>query len=240
MPYNAAEAIGYGWSKFVENLGSMLLITLGLMILPSVIDQISNLITGSGSLISSGLSNCDPTSGNFVDCVLSQSPGTGTGVAMLVLSVGSSIVSLTVSVLLQAALYKGALLIVDGHQPSLGDMILGWDKLKMFGTVILVALITIVGVLLCVLPGIIAAFLLMFAPLLAVDNQGGSITDPLKRSFEMVKNNVGQLILLVILCFFVTILGFLACCVGLLAAVPTITIAQAYSVRRLEGRPVAG
>jgi len=92
---------------------------------------------------------------------------------------------------------------------------------------------------LCIIPGIVAVFLLMFAPMMAIDTQGGSITDPLKRSFELVKNNIGSVLLFWLLSILVSILGVLACCVGLLVTTPLLAIAQAYTMRKLEGRPVA-
>lgn len=239
-PYNAAEAISYGLKKFVENIGSMLLISLCVILVPMVMDQINNLITGTSSLLFPTPGNCDPASPDYVSCVLRQTPSAGPGVLISFLSFGISLISILISILLQAALYKGALLIVDGQQPGLGDMFRGWSKPRQLGTVLLVGLITFVGVLLCVLPGIIAAFLLIFAPLLAVDTVADSVTVPLRGSFELVKNNVGQLILLVILQFLVVVLGLLACCIGIVAAIPMVSIAMAYSLRILQGRPVAG
>ncbi|MEZ5161211.1 MAG: hypothetical protein R2709_11025 [Marmoricola sp.] len=114
-------------------------------------------------------------------------------------------------------------------------MFKGWSKGGVLGTMAVMWVIVMVGMMLCYIPGIIASFL--FAPMFAVDNQGGSITDPLKRSYELVKN-VGQ-ILLWILTAVVIFVGEILCFVGLLAAFPVVMIAHAYTIRKLEGRPVA-
>jgi uncharacterized protein involved in cysteine biosynthesis len=62
------------------------------------------------------------------------------------------------------------------------------------GWTILAGLIISVGVLLCVLPGLIAAFFLLFVPFLAIEMTRG--VNPLVGSFNAVKEKAGSLILL--------------------------------------------
>ena len=246
-PYNATEAITYGWNKFKENVQPMVLITLcivgviaGVMLVMFLIMSAMGAFT---SAVTPSASNCDPNASDYLDCLMNQSQGAtvsaGFGFGMMFLWMGAALVAMLASLYFQAAAYKGALLIVDGQKPTLGDMFKGWSKGGVLGTMAVMWIIVMVGMVLCYIPGIIASFLLMLAPMFAVDNQGGSITDPLKRSFELVKNNVGQMILFWILTFVVIFVGELLCGVGLLAAFPVVMIAQAYTARKLEGRPVA-
>ena len=226
--FSATNAIGYGWRKFTEHLGTMLLIAV--------------LILGLSVAISTGFSLLStilglPVSSNPFD--QPRALDSALLSAQMVLSVVESILITVVSVFLQAAAYKGALLIVDGRTPSLGDLFQGWDKGKLIATMIVVWLVIFAGTILCIIPGIIAAFLLTLAPIFAVDNLGGSITDPLKRSYELVKNNIGQMLLLWLLTFLITIAGLCLCGVGLLVALPVVWLGQAYTARVLEGRPVA-
>jgi uncharacterized membrane protein len=238
-PYSATAAISYGWNKFTQNPGPLLLVTLSIFVVSIIFEVISSVIQ---AIAAPGITNsCDPNSADYLSCLTDSNFGLGVGVGLttsllvMVLSVLSSLAS----VFLQGGLYRGALLIVDGQTPTIGEMFQGWAKGRYLITVILMAIIVVIGVVLCIIPGIVAAFLLMFAPMLVVDNSAGSITDPLKRSYEIVKNNVGSVLLFWLITVGVTILGFLACCVGLLVALPLVTIAQAYTVRKLEGRPVA-
>jgi uncharacterized membrane protein len=58
-------------------------------------------------------------------------------------------------------------------------------------------------------------------------------------SFSLVGRNFGNGLLTGLLAGFVLLAGALACLVGLLAAVPIITLAGAYAFRRFQGGPVA-
>ena len=58
-----------------------------------------------------------------------------------------------VSQILIAGLYKGAANIVDGKSFSLGQMFDGWDKTQVVIAAILVGVATVIGTILCYLPG---------------------------------------------------------------------------------------
>lgn len=71
---------------------------------------------------------------------------------------------------------------------------------------ILVGVIVIVGMFLLVLPGIVAAYLLMFAiPMVMLDNKNP--VDALKESFGLVKSHVGDTIVFAVLAIVVIAVG---------------------------------
>ena len=72
------------------------------------------------------------------------------------------------------------------------------------------------GVCLCILPGIWLGIRLWYAPLLA--SQGASFTEAFSRSWEMTKGHFWQLFLMGLTMFGILILGFCACCVGVIFA----------------------
>jgi len=226
--YSATDAIGYGWRKFTEHLGTMLLIAVMLLGLSMAISMAFSLLS---TIIGIPMSTNPFDEPRAVDGALTA--------AQFVVSAASNLVVTVVAVFIQAAAYRGALMVVDGHTPTFSELFSGWDKGKLLATMLVMWLIVMVGTILCIIPGIIAAFLLILTPIFAVDNQGGAITDPLKRSYELVKNNVGQMLLLWLLAFLVTMVGVCLCGIGLLAAMPVVWLAQAYTARVLEGRPVA-
>jgi uncharacterized protein involved in cysteine biosynthesis len=86
------------------------------------------------------------------------------------------------------------------------------------GWTLVAGLIVFAGALLCLLPGLVAAFFLMFVPFLAIELTSG--TNPLVGSFNAVKEQAGNLILL----FLVFIgLGIALAIVGLiLGLIPVI------------------
>ncbi len=103
---------------------------------------------------------------------------------------------------------------------------------------ILQGLITFVGYLLCIIPGIIAAFLLWFTPFFVIDRHMAP-TDALSASFNLVKSHAGVLVLFGIVSVVVYFAGAIVCLVGLLVSIPVVLIATAYMYKRMAGEPVA-
>ncbi len=63
--------------------------------------------------------------------------------------------------------------------------------------------------------------------------------ESIKASFSFVKDNIGNLLLLLILTWIALFVGALLCGLGLFVAVPVVVIAQAYAYKMLRGQPVA-
>jgi hypothetical protein len=107
------------------------------------------------------------------------------------------VVTLVVSVLVSLFQTKLGLAAADRDQRSFAEL-RGEAMTKLgpyIGWTLLAGLIISVGVVLCVLPGLIAAFFLLFVPFLAIEmNRGG--LNPLVGSFNAVKERAGSLILL--------------------------------------------
>jgi uncharacterized membrane protein len=103
---------------------------------------------------------------------------------------------------------------------------------------LIVALLTAVGFVLCILPGIVVAFFTMFVTALVV-GEGASATDAISGSVALVRQNLGAVVVWFLLAIVLAFVGAIVCLVGLLVTVPVIVISQAYTVRVLHGRPVA-
>ena len=106
-----------------------------------------------------------------------------------------SFISLALAVLASLWQTMVALAAVDGDERPFGTLVSeAMGKLGAYlGWTIVAGLIVFVGLVLCVLPGILAAFFLMFVPFLAIEmrRQG----NPLSDSFNAVKQEAGNLIL---------------------------------------------
>jgi uncharacterized membrane protein len=61
----------------------------------------------------------------------------------------------------------------------------------------------------------------------------------MRASFEVVSGNVGQLLLLAIVCLVLNLVGALLCGVGLLVTLPMTAIAIAYAWRFFTGGMIA-
>ena len=154
-------------------------------------------------------------------------------------------VQLAVWLIIGLGLIRAALAIVDGRAPILSDLLSTKDLLPYFVASIVAAVVVGVGFLLCIIPGLIAAYLLQFFGYAIVDNQTGSTMGrpdgmgALSTSYEITKQTVGTLLPLVLACALLNLVGALLCGVGLLVTAPVTAIALAFAWRRLTGGPVA-
>jgi hypothetical protein len=108
---------------------------------------------------------------------------------------------------------------VAGRTPSIGDAlnVVAGRLVDVIVASVLVMVIVGVGMLLLVVPGVIAGFFLIFTlPAVLLDNQGA--LDALKRSFNLVKDNIVPVLLFVVGCI---VVGIVVSLVGrILGAVP--------------------
>jgi uncharacterized membrane protein len=105
---------------------------------------------------------------------------------------------------------------------------------KAVGTVIIVMVGTVIGLILLIVPGVIFIVLTAFALPLVMDKGLGPI-EAIKRSIALTKGNRWNLFLLMLACLGISILGFLALFVGLLVSTPVTLFAVIHAYRTLEG-----
>lgn len=99
---------------------------------------------------------------------------------------------------------------------------------------IIVGVIVLVGLVLLIVPGVIAAVGLMFSSYLIVDKGRGPI-EAVKETWKMTKGHKWELFLLVLAIIGINILGLLALVVGLLVSVPVSMLAVVHAYRKLSG-----
>ena len=104
-----------------------------------------------------------------------------------------------------------------------------WDFL--LGS-ILYGLIVLGGLILLIIPGMYWAIKYHFYGYLIID-QGMGPVDAIKKSGELTDGAKWNLLVFWLALFGIYILGFLACCVGILFAIPVIIVAVAYVYRTL-------
>lgn len=123
-----------------------------------------------------------------------------------------------------------------------GGTHVGWDGLwapqyffSVLGAMILQTLVILIGLVLLVVPGIIAALLLSFTQLAVVDKNLNPI-DALKESYRLARPHLGKLFLLMLALIGINLLGLVALVVGLLVTIPVSLITVAHIYRTLGGR----
>jgi uncharacterized membrane protein len=106
---------------------------------------------------------------------------------------------------------------------------------KYVGVKILTGIIVVIGLVLLIVPGIIAALALLFATYLVIDRNLGPI-EAIKESVRITKGHRWQLFLLALAVIGINILGALALLVGLVVTVPVSLLAVAHAYRKLAGK----
>jgi uncharacterized membrane protein len=201
-PFDIGTALSYGWNKFVQYIGQVIVIVLIIVAVQIVFQVIRGIIVGSVG-----------------------------GFAGLFLSLGLLIVGFIISFILQMGLIRMGLLITAGHEPDPGT-VFKFDNLGPYALAsILVGILTFIGLFVFCVGALIVAFFTVFYGFYILDQQQQPV-ESITSSFNLVKDNIGQLLLFVIV---VVLLNLFTC--GLAAGVTQ--IATAYAYRKLNGQPIA-
>ena len=107
---------------------------------------------------------------------------------------------------------------------------------KFFAASLLTSLAIGFGLVLLIVPGLIAMVLFMFSTFLVVDRGVGPF-EAMRASMELTKGNRWPVFGFAVLTALIVVLGVLALGVGLLVAVPIVGLATAYAYRFLSGGP---
>jgi uncharacterized membrane protein len=201
-------AISYGWKKFSENVGPFIILVLAVFAAVVVLNILQTVLT--------------PDS---------------TGFLAFFWSVALSIVVFIVTFIIQAGVYRAGLGVTKGQTPSVSMLTETTNIGPYILTVIVVGLGALVGFLLCVIPGIVWLIFTAYAPILALD-KGMGPGDAISTSLNWVKDNFGQVFLVLLVSWVVYVAGAILCLVGLLVSIPVALVAIIYSYRALNQEPV--
>ena len=133
--------------------------------------------------------------------------------------------------LLLFPLYAGLIYMIhkanSQQEISFSDLFIGYKQktaqIILYG--FLSQIIISIGLLLCVIPGIIlTAMLFIGLPIVFFENK--TAVQALQKSFEIGKANLGTLLGITIVAYLIGISGVLLCCIGLLASLPFIYAAM--------------
>lgn len=216
--FSAPAAIGWGWDKFKENVGPILIAVLIFIVGSIVVNILAGVVSGGGgSPFGPSADAMDFDIGDFL----------------------ANIVATAVTTVLAAVFARASLDVVDG-KPF--DFLGSFSKVNILNVIIasvLVSIIVTIGFILLVIPGLIALFLTYFTTLYVVDDDAGSPVQAISDSVKLVSSNVGDALLLALLSVLVLIAGAIALLIGLVVAYPVVALASAYAYRRFRGQPVA-
>jgi uncharacterized membrane protein len=231
-PFSVGDALSWAWNKFTKNPAPLIV---SVLVYGLIVGVIASIVQFSAL----GLADTSVSSYSADDASFSYSYNvTSLGPASIAILVLGYLVLLVVAAAISSAQYVGLLGIADGQPTTIGSFF----KPRYIGPMIVLTLIVGVlvgiGYVLCVIPGLIVALFAIFAHPILVDRNLSPI-DSLKASIEIVKANVGQVILVWLVAGLIGLAGALACGVGVLVSAPVASLMLVYTYRRLSGGQVA-
>jgi uncharacterized membrane protein len=149
------------------------------------------------------------------------------------------IIAFVVGMVLAMGLIRASLAVVRGETPEVSMLFETEGIGPYIIAAILFGIMFAVGLILCIIPGIIVAIVFMFYGFIIVENPSISPIDALKESMELTKGRLGELFVFVLALIGINIVGLLVCFVGLIFSYGITAIAVAYAYRTLRGEPVA-
>lgn len=230
-PFNVGDAFSWAWNKFSKNAVALIV---PMLVYALVMGVLGGLF---GFLLSGTFENVTTVTGSTSYGVSTQTTATATAMTWVVAVIGL-VVFVFLGLVIQASYSSGLLDIADGREVAIGSFFQPRNLGGAAVTAILVSLAVGVGYVLCIVPGIVAAFLFAYSVYFAVDKNVSGV-DALKASFETVKNNAGPSILTTLLAGLVAGAGAIVCYVGMLVTGPLGALVNIYAYRRLSGGQVA-
>lgn len=147
------------------------------------------------------------------------------------------IISFAASTIVSIAYARLALSAEAGEHVTWQELWAPEHFLNMVGASLVQAVIIFVGIILLVIPGIVAALILMFTQLSVVD-KGLNPIEALKNSYYLTKGHLLELFVFVLVIMVLNIIGLLALVIGLLVTLPVSLIAVAHVYRILANKEV--
>lgn len=220
-------ALGYGWAALKNNLGPLVLLALVVI----GVQVVLNLI---GALLDQGASGDSAlVAGTF-------------GFLRLLFSIVAWVIGFVVAI----GLIRAALAVLDGRKPSVNLLVEGQGLTTYILAAILFSLGVFFGLLACLIPGLVLAFIWQFYGYAIVDGAGSvSATGSLGRSLAVVKTGVGELLVLwlafigigfvIALVAVIPLVGWIVAAVAAIFFYPVAALAIAYAWRTLSGGVIA-
>ncbi|HYE31494.1 MAG TPA: GYF domain-containing protein [Methylomirabilota bacterium] len=203
------ESFSRSWALFKEHLGLILAAQILLLIVVMIGYVLTGFLTGS-------------TTG--------RPPAGGVATAQhITLTIVGSVLQTVINALAIGGYYAFLMNLMRGHRVAVTNVFVGFSRLA--GPLIVLevvrSILTVLGFVLCVLPGIYLAVAWIFAVPVLLDKKY-SFWESMEVSRKVVTQHWFQVFVFLILVFLFNVLGAVACLVGLLVTFPVSTLAFLY------------
>lgn len=231
--YDVNRALGYGWTRLQDHPGPLLLAGVAVVAGIAVLQVL-------GLLVGSALGGEDTAQYGYDPATRDFGSGPAGG-ALLDASFGVSLLfvlaAIALALVLHAGLVRAALDITAGRAVTVRGVLTVTDLPQVLLTAVVLATATTVGLVLCLLPGLVVWFLTGFTLFFLVDRRLSPL-EAVKASVAFTLEHLGPLAALFATSLLAYFAGAVLCGVGLVAAIPVVVLAQAYTYRVLREEPV--
>lgn len=212
---DAGDVLGRAWEIYKRDMGTVI----GGVIVSGILQQIVTQITSITLAV-----------------VFQPRDGSAEAVA---LGMFAGMLSLLVNAWFAAGLALMLLRVARGERASIGDIFAGgpYYVATLVATIIF-TMITLVGYMLCVVPGVILALMFSQFGYVIVD-RNVSFGEALEKSREITQGNKLTLFVLGLASFGILLAGLLACFVGLIFAAPYVALLFAVAYVSMTGQRTA-
>ncbi|MDX6276979.1 MAG: hypothetical protein QOJ72_1107, partial [Nocardioidaceae bacterium] len=139
---------------------------------------------------------------------------------------------------LSAGLVRITLLIADGESPKVREAFRVPHAWRVMATTTMISVSSLIGIILCYLPGLVVGTFCGFAIVYVVDQQQRPV-QAIRSSISLVKANFAHTLLVMVLSGAVAVAGAFVCLVGLLVSVPVALLVHTYAYRFFSGGTIA-
>jgi uncharacterized membrane protein len=220
--------ISHAWENYMKVIAYAILLTVGTWVLSTVISTIFETVLGIKSTDPELIKEAMKTK-NYG--LIFSSPAFAYSTSI------SSIIGI-----LLFPLYAGFMYMVhkasQNKEVAVNDLFFGYrqNTLQFILYGILSSMIISLGLLFCLVPGVILGAMLFIAlPVMLFENKNA--IQGIQKSFEISKNHLGTFLGFSIVAFLITISGFLLCCIGYIATAPFIYAAMYSAYSAYCGNP---
>lgn len=237
---NIGDGVKWAINKFGQNAGVMLAFAAIVMVVNLLGRGASGLANSSADNVTNDLNDCANLTGDaYIDCITgTTTTSTGLLLGMGLLSLIISVVFWVLQVLAQIGLINASLKITRGERPAFSDLWTPQHFWQFIFVGILYGLAVGFGLLLCLIPGLLAIWAWQFAQYSAL-NSGPGIGASFGESWRMVSANKGPAIVTLLVLFVASIITVVTCGIGALVVAPFSTLFMANMFRQFRQEPIA-
>ena len=225
-------AVSWAFKKF----GQYAAILIGLAAVVFVIRLVQTLV--SNALTNSLASNCGNTVVTDNGTIVTGGACVASLATTLTAGVITGIIFGALAWIATIGVYRAALRTSKGEAPAFADLTTGNNLGKYIVVAIVFGILTAVGLVLCVIPGLIVIFFLQFAPLYALD-KGLGVGDAFRSSIDAVKKAPFPVLLAMIVNAVASFVGGWLFGILTLVALPFAALFTVHVYRQLNAEPIS-